>query len=76
MNHEITGSDITQIESVNGVIHVAGIVKTPEQLVKIAWEVNNSSGETICQAWRGQYEIVCLVRAGYKVLSVGVAKNI
>ncbi len=72
MKYEITGSDITQVEPVNGVIHVAGIVKTPDQLVIITWEVNNSSGSTICQAWRGQYEIECLVRAGYKVLGVGI----
>ena len=72
MKYEITGSDITQIEPVNGIIHVAGIVMTPDQLVKITWEVDNSSGETICQSWRGQYEIECLVRAGYKILSVGL----
>ncbi len=72
MKYEITESDITQIEPVNGVMHVAGIVKTPDQLVIISWEVDNSSGNTICQAWRGQYEIECLVRAGYKILSVGL----
>ena len=72
MKYEITGSDITQLEPVNGVIHVAGIVKTPDQLVNITWEVDNSSGATICQAWRVQYEIDCLVRAGYNVLSVGL----
>ena len=72
MKYEITGSDITQIGPVNGVIHVAGIVITPDQLVKITWEVDNSSGETICQAWQAQYAIEGLVRAGYNVLSVGL----
>ncbi len=72
MKYEITESDITQIEPVNGVIRVGGIVKTPDQLVIISWEVDNSSGSTICQAWRGQYEIECLVRAGYKVLGVDI----
>ena len=72
MKYEITGSDITQIEPVNGVMHVAGIVKTPDQLVRITWEVDSSSGATICPAWQGQHEIDCLVRAGYRVLSVGV----
>ena len=71
MKYEITGSNITQIEPVNGVIHVAGSVKTPDQLVKIAWEVDNSSGVTICQARWVQYEIEDFVRAGYNVLSVG-----
>ena len=72
MNYEITGSDITQIEPVNGVLHVSCFVKTPDQLVKISWEVDDSSGTTICQAWQGQYEIDCLVRAGYKVLGVDI----
>ena len=73
MKYDIARSDITQIESVNGVMHVAGIVKTPDQLVIITWEVDNSSGTTICPAWQGQHEIDRLVRAGYRVLSVGVA---
>ena len=73
MKYEITGSDTTHIEPVNGVLHVAGIVKTPDQLVIITWEVDGSSGTTICPAWQGQYEIECLVRAGYKVLGVGIA---
>ena len=73
MKYDIEKSDITQIEPVNGVMHVAGIVKTPDQLVIITWEVDGSSGTTICPAWQGQYEIDCLVRAGYRVLSVGVA---
>ena len=73
MKYDIERSDITQIESVNGVMHVAGIVKTPDQLVIITWEIDSSSGTTICPAWQGQYEIDCLVRAGYRVLSVGVA---
>ena len=72
MNYEITGSDVTQIEPVNGVMHVSCFVRTPDQLVKITWEVDDSSGTTICQAWQGQYEIDCLVRAGYKVLDVGL----
>ena len=73
MNYEITGSDITKIEPVNGILYVAGIVKTPEQLVSIVWEVDGAAGKTTCQAWRGQYEIECLTRAGYKVLGVELA---
>ena len=76
MKYDIARSYSTQIESVNGVMHVAGIVKTPDQLVIITWEVDGSSGTTICPAWQGQHEIEGLVRAGYKVLGVGIAKNI
>lgn len=66
----IEGTDVRAIEPVNGVFHVAGIIRTPRQLISIAWEVDNSSGSTECEAWRGQYEIECLTRAGYRVLSV------
>ena len=76
MRYEITGSDITEITPVNGVIHVGGIIKTAEQLVEIKWEVDGSSGATICRAWEGQYEIDMLVRAGYKILSVGLHVSI
>ena len=69
MNYEITGSDVTEIEPVNGVIYVAGIVKTPTQLMRIKWEMVGLPGETICQAMDGQYEIDCLVQAGCKILS-------
>ena len=70
MNYEITGSDITKIEPVNGVLHVGGIIKTPTQLIKINWEINGLPGATICQADCGQYEIDCLVQSGHKILSV------
>ena len=70
VNNERTGSEVTQIEPVNGVIHYAGIIKTPTQLIRINWEVDCSPGETVCQADYGQYEIDCLVQAGYKILSV------
>ena len=74
MNYEITGSDVTQIEPVNGVIHYGGIIKTPSQLIRINWEVDCAPGETICQADYGQYEIDCLVQAGYKILSVALCE--
>ena len=70
MNYEITGSDVTKIEPVNGVIHVGGIIKTHTQLIRINWEVDCSPCETICQAWHGQHEIDCLVQSGCKILSV------
>lgn len=67
---KITGSDVTELIPVNGVIHVAGIIRNPLQKIIISWIVDNSSGSTCCEAWRGQYEIDCLVKAGYKVLSI------
>ena len=70
MNYEITGSDVTKIEPVNGVIRYAGTIKTPEQLIRINWEVDCLPGETVCRADYGQYEIDCLVQAGYKILNV------
>ena len=72
MTYEITSSDVTQIEPVNGAIHVRGIIKTPTQMIRISWEVVCSPGETICQAWLGQHEIDRLARAGYKILSVAL----
>ena len=90
MVYEITGSDVTEIVPVNGVLHVGGIIKDPKQLIRIKWEVDCSSseticpadysqfadkagkilrGESICHADYGQYEIDCLVQAGYKILS-------
>ena len=71
VNNERTGSDVTQIKPVRGVIHYpAGTFKTPTQLIKINWEVDCSPGESICAADYGQYEIDCLVQAGYKILNV------
>ena len=70
MNYEITGSDVTKFEPVNGVIYYGGIIKTPTQLIKINWKMDCSLGETICEADNGQYEIDCLVQTGCKILSV------
>ena len=72
MNHEITGSAVMKFEPVNGVIHYGGRIKTHTQLIGINWERDCSSGETVCQAGDGQYEIDCLVQAGYKILSVSL----
>ena len=66
----IEGSDLRIIEPVNGVFNVAGLIRSPHQLISIKWEVDNASGSTECEAWRGQYEIDCLVRAGYTVLAI------
>ena len=70
MNYEKTGSDVTKMVPVNGVIHVAGIIKTPTQMIRINWEVDCSPGETVCHSGYVQYEIDCLVQAGCKILSL------
>ena len=67
MNYEITGSDVTEFEPVNGVIYYGGIIKTPTQLFLINWELDCSPGEFICQADYRQYEIDCLVQSGCKI---------
>jgi hypothetical protein len=69
-NPPITGSDLRIIEPVNGVFRVAGLIRSPHQLISIKWEVDNASGSTECEAWRGQYEIDCLTRAGYSILAI------
>ena len=51
-------------------INMVGLVKSPKDLVRIAWVVDGSSGATLCEAWRGQHEIDDLVRAGYSIVSV------
>ena len=56
------------------VIDVSTWVKTPMQKVAIRWEVDGCSGTTICEAWRGQYEIEEFERAGYQVLSIESAE--
>lgn len=45
-------------------------VRTPHQIIRIAWEVNGASGSTECEAWRGQHEIEGLERAGYRILAI------
>ena len=66
----ITGSDLHTIEPVNGVFHVAGLIRGPHQLISIKWEVDGFSGSKECEAWRGQHEIDCLVQAGYAVYAI------
>lgn len=51
-------------------INVQAFVKTPFDLVTILWQVDGASGRTTCEAWRGQYEIECLERAGYQIIDI------
>lgn len=66
----IEGSDLRIIEPVGGVFRVAGLIRNPSQLIIINWEVDNAIGSTECEAWRGQCEIECLEKAGYKIISI------
>lgn len=66
----ITGSDLETLTPVNGVIHLGGIIRTPHQMVSIAWEVDGASGSTECEAWEGQHRIDRLTAAGYTIVSV------
>lgn len=45
-------------------------LKTPHDMLSIAWAVDGSSGSTQCEAWSLQYEIAIRVRAGYTILTV------
>jgi len=51
-------------------MQIKSYAKTPFCKQIIYWIVNGSSGNTICEAWKVQYEIDCLERAGYKILGV------
>lgn len=72
MNHApIEGTDLDTVTPVNGRLLVAGIIRSPHDMVSIRWEVDGASGSTECRAWEGQYKIDQLTLAGYCVLSVG-----
>lgn len=66
----VTGSDLETLTPVNGVIHLAGIIRSPHQLVSISWEVDGASGSTECEAWEGQYRIERLTAACYTIVNV------
>jgi hypothetical protein len=66
----VTGSDLDSLTPVNGVVCLGGIIRSPRQLVSIAWEVDGASGSTECEAWEGQYRIDRLTAAGYTIVSV------
>lgn len=54
-------------------IDATKFAKTPFCIISIHWTVDGSSGSTQCEAWRGQFEIDQLIRAGYTILSIGRA---
>jgi len=51
-------------------MQIKSYAKTPFCKQVIFWIVDNSSGNTICEAWKVQYKIDCLERAGYKIIKV------
>ena len=69
----IEGQDITSATPVNGILHVAGFIRSPRDRICILWEVNGSSGTTYCEAWEGQYELDGMCRAGYTIRSVSLS---
>ena len=68
----ISGSDIEEISFINGVALVGAIVRRPSDKISIFWQVDNASGTTNCEAWQGQHEIDCLVKAGYEIIKIGL----
>lgn len=52
------------------VIDVRRIIKSPDDIVRISWEVGGASGSTDAPAWRGQFEIDNLERAGYRITGI------
>lgn len=55
-------------------IDVSGWIKSPHQRISIKWECDGASVSTECEAWRGQFAIEELERAGYVVLTVEAAE--
>lgn len=70
-NVPIQGTDLETVTPFNGRILVAGVIRSPHDMVSIRWEVDGASGSTKCEAWEGQHKIDQLTSAGYRVLSVG-----
>jgi hypothetical protein len=69
----IQGLDITEATPSSGKIFVAGLIRSPRQIISIRWESQGCSGSTECEAWRGQHEIDRLTIAGHQIKSVGIA---
>jgi len=51
-------------------MQIKSYAKTPFCKQIIFWIVDKYSGQTVCEAWKVQYEIDCLERAGYKIIGV------
>ena len=55
-------------------IDLTKFVKSPFNIIRIEWIVDNSSGATECQAWRGQHEIDVLTQAGYEIKTISLVQ--
>ena len=48
-------------------------IRSPHDVISIAWEVDNASGSTEVEAWKGQHTIDQLQAAGYTITGVALA---
>lgn len=55
-------------------IDLTKFVKSPFNIIRIEWIVDNSSGVTECEAWRGQHEIDSLTQAGYEIKTISLVQ--
>ena len=55
-------------------IDLTKFVKSPFDIIRIEWIVDNSSGATECEAWRGQHEIDSLTQAGYEIKNISLVQ--
>ena len=55
-------------------INLTKFVKSPFNIIRIEWIVDNSSGATECEAWRGQHEIDSLTQAGYEIKTISLVQ--
>lgn len=56
------------------VFDVTKFIKSPFTIIRIEWIVDNSSGATECEAWRGQHEIDSLTQAGYEIKTISLVQ--
>ena len=52
------------------IMDLTKFIKSPFDIIRIEWIVDDSSGATECEAWRGQHEIDSLTQAGYEIKSI------
>ena len=55
-------------------INLTKFVKSPFNIIRIEWIVDNSNGATECEAWRGQHEIDSLTQAGYEIKTISLVQ--
>ena len=55
-------------------IDLTKFIKSPFTIIRIEWIVDNSSGATECESWRGQHEIDSLTQAGYEIKTISLVQ--